>query len=130
MCYQLTYKEEDESSLAPRMEDHSPEHYILTHHLSSIAEEEDNDTEEHFPRISLDDDIWTEEPVPERHQCIHEKPQNDLCPYPCLYSLNPLHLTQEDTVQYIDLNTIFEFPDIIVSTSDDDVPSLKDILRL
>ena len=109
------------------MEDHSPEHDILVHHLPSTTEEEDNDTEEHFPTISLDDNIWMEEPVPERHLCIHET--HDLCPYPCLYSLNPLHLTQEDAMQYIDLNNIFEFHDIIESASNNDVPSLEDILR-
>ena len=69
-----------------------------------------------------------EEPVPERHLCIHENSQHDLCPYPCPCSLNPLHLTPEDALQYIDLNDIFEFPDVIVSASDDDVPSLEDIL--
>ena len=90
----------------------------------------DDDTEEHFPTILLDDDIWMEEPVPERHLCIHDNSQHDLCPYPCPYSLNPLHLTQEDTMQYIDLSDIFEFPNVVVSTSDDDVSSLEDILGL
>ena len=71
-----------------------------------------------------------EEPVPKRHLCTHENSQHDLCPYPCLYSLNPLHLTQEDALQYIDPNDIFKFPDVIVSASNDDVPSLEDILRL
>ena len=44
--------------------------------------------------------------------------------------MNPLHPTQEEALQYIDLNNIFEFPNVIVSASDDDVPSLEDILRL
>ena len=46
------------------------------------------------------------------------------------YDLNQLHPTQEDAVQYIDLNDIFEFPDVMVSAKDDDVPSLEDILEL
>ena len=87
------------------MEDHSPEDDILAHHLPSTAEEDDNDTEEHSPTVSLDDNVWMEEPVPERHLCIHENSQHDLCPYPCPYSLNPLHPTQEDAPQYIDLET-------------------------
>ena len=33
-------------------------------------------------------------------------------------------------MQYIDLNDIFEFPDVMVSTSDDDIPSLEDNLKL
>ena len=112
------------------MEDHSPKD-ILAHHLPSIAEEEDaDDAEEHFLTVSLDDNVWMEEPVPVRHLCIHENSQHDLCPYPCLYSLNLLHLIEEDNPQYIGLNGIFKFPDVIVSASDDDVPSLEDILRL
>ena len=67
---------------------------ILACHL---AEEEDDDAEEHFPTISLEDDICMEEPVPERHLCIHKNLHHDLCPYPCPYSLNPLHLIQEET---------------------------------
>ena len=71
-----------------------------------------------------------EEPVLERHLCIHENAQHDLCPYPCLYDLNPLHLAQKNTVQYIDHNDIFDFPDGMVSVDDNDVPSMEDILGL
>ena len=111
------------------MEDHSPVDDILAHHLPSIAEEDD-DVEEHFMTVSLDDNVWMEEPVPERHLCIHENSQHDLCPYPCLYSLNLLHITQEDALQYTDLNHIFKFRDVIVTASNEDVPHLEDILRL
>ena len=72
VCHHLTNKEDDASSLDPMMEDHSPEDEILVHHLPSIAEEDEDDTEEHFPMVSLDDNIWMEEPDPERHLCIHE----------------------------------------------------------
>ena len=92
----LTYKEDEESAFNPRIKDYSPEDDILTHHLPSISEEDKDDAEEHFPTVSLDDNVWMEEPVPERHLYIHENSQHDLCPYPCLYSLNPLHVTQED----------------------------------
>ena len=105
----LTYQEDEESSLDPRMEDHSPEDDILACHLPSITEEHEDDTEEHFLTVSLDDNIWMEEPDPERHLCIHENTQCDLCPYSCPYSLNPLHLTQEDAPHYIDLKNIFQF---------------------
>ena len=33
-------------------------------------------------------------------------------------------------MQYIDLNDIFEFPDVMMSADDDDAPSLEDILKL
>ena len=35
----------------------------------ATAEEED------FPTAPLDDDIWLEDPVPDRHLCIHEQSQ-------------------------------------------------------
>ena len=99
---------------------------ILGHHLPSITEEEDNDMEEHFPTVSIDDDFWMGDSIPERHLCIHKDAQHDLCTFPCPYNLNQLHLTQEDA-KYIDLNGIFDFPEVMVS-ADDDMPSLDSIL--
>ena len=55
------------------------------------------------------------------------KMPNDQCPYSCPYSLNQLNHTQEDAIQYIDLDELFDFPGVMVSTNDDDVPSLGDI---
>ena len=130
MCHHLTYKEDNESLLDPRMEDHSPEDDILAHLLPSIAEEDDDDTEEHFLTVLLDGNFWMEGPVPEMHLYIHENSQHDLCLYPCPYSLNLLHLIQEDTPQYIDLNDIFKFHDVTLSASNDEVTSLKDILGI
>ena len=113
------------------MENCSPEDDVLAHCLPSIAEEEeDDDMEEHSLTVPLDGDFWMEEPVQERHLSIHENAQHDLCPYPCPCNLNPLHLMQEEALQYTDLSDIFEFPDVVLSTSDDDVPSLEDILEL
>ena len=123
----MTYKD-DTSSLT--LENHSSEDDILACCLPSIAAEEDDDMEEHFPTVSLDDDYWMKEPVPERYLCIHEDVQHDLCPYPCPYNLNQLHLAQEDTMQDIDINDIFEFPDVMISVNDDNIASLEDILEL
>ena len=77
MCHQLTYEEDDTSSLA--IENHSSEDDILDCPLPSIAEEEDDNMEEHFPTVPLDDDFWMEDPVPERHLCIHDTAQHTLC---------------------------------------------------
>ena len=49
-------------------------------HLTS-ADEEDDD-EEHFPTAPLNDDVWMDIPVPDRHLCIHEDSQHDLLPIP------------------------------------------------
>ena len=66
------------------MEHYSPNKLRVAHHLTSIEEEdeEEEDTKEHFPMASLNDDVWMEEPVPDGHSCIHEDSQHDLCPYP------------------------------------------------
>ena len=81
VCYQMTYGEDDTSSLT--LENHSSEDDILAHHLPSIMEEEDDDMEEHFPTVSLDNNFWMEEAALERHLCIHADAQHDLCHYPC-----------------------------------------------
>ena len=81
--------------------------------------------EEHFLTVSIDDNFWIEDPVLERHLCIHDNAQHDLCPFPCPYNLRQLHPTQED-MQYIALSDVSDFPDIMVS-ADDDMPSMEDI---
>ena len=53
------------------------QHHMDDHHTSTpgtdnsfqnaTAEEED------FPTAPLDNDIWLEDPVPDRHLCIHEQ---------------------------------------------------------
>ena len=100
----------------------------MAHHLTSADEEEDK--EEHFPTVLLNDDVWIEEPVPDRHSCIHEHSQHKLCPYPCPYSLDQLHLTPDHTPQYMDLSNIFDFPDVITTTSEKDIPKLEYVLEL
>ena len=102
----------------------------MAHHLSSTEEdkEEEKEEEEHFPTAPLNDDIWMEEPVPDMHLCIHEDSQHDLCPYPCPYSLDQLHLNYAP--QYMDLSDSFNFEDVTTTTSDEDIPNLEDVLQL
>ena len=126
------FKEDDDSSLdsntlSTRTEHHSPVEHLMDHHLTSTDEERE---EEHFPTALLNDDAWMEEPVPGRHLCIHEHSQHNLCPYPCPYSLDQLHLTLDYAPQYMDLSDIFYFPDVITTASDEDIPNLEDVLQL
>ena len=95
----LTF-EEDRDTPYHSMEHHLPDENTLACHLTSMEEEDEDeeDAEEHFPTSSLDDDVWMIEPVSERYLYIHENSQHDLCPYPCLYSLNLLHLNQNDAL--------------------------------
>ena len=135
MCHCLTFEEDDDSSidsnpLHDSMEQSSPTEHEIAHHLTSADEEEE--VEEHFPTAPLSDGIWIEEQVPDRHLCIHEHSQHDLCPYPCSYSLDQLHLIPEyaPTPQYMNLSDIFDFPDVMTTASDEDIPSLEDVLKL
>ena len=42
--------------------------------------------EEDFQTVSLEDDHWSTEEIPDRHLCIHEHSvPHELCPYPCPY---------------------------------------------
>ena len=120
----------DSNPLHDRTEHSSPAEHQMAHHLTSAEEE---DLEEHFPTAPLDNDIWMEEPVPDRHLCIHEQSQtHDLCPYPCPYSLDHLYLAAEYTPgpQNMDLSNIFHFPDLMTTASEEDIPSLEDVLKL
>ena len=116
------------------MEYCSSEEHPMAHHLTSAdkgeEDEEDKDTEEHFPTAPLNNDIWMEEPVPDRHLCIHEDSQHDLCLYSCPYSLDQLHLTLDYTPQYMDLSDIFDFQDVPTTASDEDIPNLEYALQL
>ena len=132
----LTFEEDDDSSidsntLHARTEHHSPLEHPMAHHLTSADEEEDIE-EEHFTTAPLNDDVWMEEQVPDRHLCIHEHSQHNLCPYPCPYSFDQVHLSPNyaSTPQYMDLSDIFDFPDMITTASNEDIPNLEDILKL
>ena len=86
MCCYLMFDEGDDSSidsipLHGSMEQSSAAEHQMVCHLTSADEEEE--LEEHFPTAPLGDDVWMQEPVPDRHICIHEHSQlHDLCPYP------------------------------------------------
>ena len=94
VCCHLAFDNDDSSStdtgpLPDRTEHSSPAEHQMACHLTSA---EDKEVEEHFPTAALDDDIWMEELVPDRHLCIHEHSQpHDLCPYPCPHALDQLH---------------------------------------
>ena len=89
--------------------------------------------EEEFPTASLDDGIWLEDPVANRHLCIHEQSlPHFLCSYPCPYSLDLPPPTPEDTpasyYEMMDLSDISDFQDVMTTTSDEDIPDLDDVL--
>ena len=97
--------------------------------LDATAEEED------FPTALIDDNIWLEDPVPDRYLYIHEQSQPHYdCSYPCPYSLDLPHSTPNDApapyYEMMDLNSISNLQDVMTTTSDEDIPDLEDIFRL
>ena len=132
MCCCLKFVDDDNSSLDSnplhgRTEQASPTEHQMACHLTGAEEE----GEEHFPTAPLGDDVWMEEPVPERHLCIHEQSQpHDPFPYPCPYGSDQLHPTPEyaQRPQYMDLSDIFNFPVVKTTARDENVPSLEDVL--
>ena len=79
--------------------------------------------EEDFQTVPLDDEHWTTEEVPDRTLCIHELAlPHGLCPYPCPYAnyLIPFYTNS------MDLSDISDFKDIIITSSNEDIPALED----
>ena len=110
---QVHYHAYDPQSLSPK--------HILH---ASIHLEEEEDEEEEFQTILLDDELWTTEEIPDRPLGMHEHslPQR-LCPYPCPY----LDYQTSSYFETMDLSDISEFEDLMTTSSDEDIPVLKDI---
>ena len=58
-----------------------------SNYIFTISDDlDDEEEEEDFPTVSLEDDHWTTEEIPDRHLCIHKHSlPHLLCPYPCPY---------------------------------------------
>ena len=110
---QVQYHECDPQSLSPKCTLHG-----------SIHLEEEEDGEEDFQTVSLDDGHWTTEEILDRPLCIHEHSlPHGLCPYPCPYS----DYQSSSYNDSIDLSDISEFKDLMTTSSDEDNPALDDI---
>ena len=131
----------DSIPLYGRAEQLSLEQHHMDYHHTPTPGTDDSfqdvtaEEEEDFPTDPWDDEILHENPVPDRHSCIHEQSQpHFLCSYPCPYSQDLLPSTPEDTpascCEMIDLSNISDLPDVITTTSDEDIPALEDIFGL
>ena len=96
----------------------------------------DDTTEENFPTAPLDDDIWSEDQIPDRHLCIHDTSwPNHLCHYPCPYAnlnfemdLPPSPMAAEFGYGIMDVsNASANIMDIMSTTSDKDILDLENI---
>ena len=79
--------------------------------------------EEDFQTVPLDDEHWTTEEVSNRTLCIHEHslPQG-LCPYPLPYA----NYLLPSYIETMDLSDILDFENIMIMSSDEDIPALED----
>ena len=90
----------------------------------TICDDLENDEEEDFQTVSLEDDHWTAEEILDRHLCIHEHSvPHELCPYPCPH-MDYMSSSYYDT---LDLSDISEFEDLMTTSSDEDIPALDDV---
>ena len=87
-------------------------------------EAEEEDMEEDFQTVPLDDEHWDMEEIPDKTLCIHEHAlPHGLCPYLCPY-VNYQTSSYYDT---LDISNISKFEDIMTTCSDEDIPPLEDI---
>ena len=83
----------------------------------------EEDEEEDFQTVSLDDEHWMTEEIPDRPLCIHEHSlPHGLCPYPCPYG----DYQTPPYFETMDLSDISKFEDLMTTSSDEDIPVLKD----
>ena len=119
VCRWLTYSSSDDSDAS---EDTKPVPRATPTDAQVYLEE---DEEEDFQTVPLDEEHWTTKETPDRTLCIHEPAlPHGLCPYPCPYVtyLLPSHIDS------MDLSDISDFEDIMITSSDEDIPALKDVL--
>ena len=84
---------------------------------TQVCLEEDEEEEEDFQMVSLDDEHWTTEEVPDRTLCIHEHAlPHGLCPYPF-----------PSYTDSLDFSDISDFKDIMITSSNEDIPALEDM---
>ena len=89
----------------------------------SITLEEEEDMEEDFQTIPLEDEHWNMEEIPDRPLCIHEHSlPHGLFPYPY-----PCANYQTSYYNTLDLSDTSKFEDLMTTSSDEDIPPLKDV---
>ena len=118
VCRQLTYSSSDDSDAS---EDTPPVPRVAPTDAQVYLEE---DEEEDFQTVPLDDEHWTTEEAPDRTLCIHGHAlPHGLCPYPCPYVnyLLPLYMDS------MDLSDISDFEDIMTTSSNEDIPALEEV---
>ena len=85
----------------------------------TIWDDLDDEEEEDFHTVSLEDDHWTTKEISDRHLCIHEHSvPHKLYPY--------MDCTSLSYYNTLDLGDISEFEDLMTTSSDKDIPALEE----
>ena len=89
------------------------------------SDSSDDEEEEDFQTVPLDDAHWTSEETPVRTLCIHEHGlAHGLCQYPCPY-INYNTISYMDS---LDLSDISDYEDYMVTSSDEEIPGMEEVL--
>ena len=84
----------------------------------------EDEEEEDFQMVPLNDDHSSLEEISDRTLCIHEHGlSHRLCLYPCPYA-NYHVLSYVDNLE---LSDIYDFEDIMITSSNEDIPALEDM---
>ena len=134
----LTYRSSEEDDDTPADEIPSPDSIPQElHHVDTSQQplskytlnvyvhlEEEAEEEEDFQTVSLDDEHWDMEVIPDRQLCIHEHSlPHELCPYPCPY----LEYHTSSYYDALDLSDISEFEVLMMTSSNKNIPAFDDI---
>ena len=104
---------------------HDPRELSSKHDLEAQIHLEEEEEEEDFQTVSSDDEHWTTKEIPDRPLCIHEHLlPHGLCLYLCPY----VNYQTPSYYETMDLSDISEFGDLMTTSSDEDIPALKDIM--
>ena len=119
---------EEEVSLPysmPQAQHHATDLHELSskHNLDTHINLEEEEEEEDFQTVSLDDEQWTTEEIPDRPLWVHEHSlPHGLCLFlcPCVNYQTPSYY------ETMDLSDISNFEDLMTTPSDEDIPALED----
>ena len=136
VCRCLTYSssDDDDDDDTPTNEIPSPDSTPpVQHHVDAFQQPsskytlnvyinlEEEEEEEDFQTVPLDDAHWDMEEIPDRHLCIQK--HSLLCPYPCPNS----DYQASSYYDTLDLSNISELEDLMTTSSNEDIPALKDV---
>ena len=84
----------------------------------------DDEDEEDFQTVPLDDGHWTSEETPDRTFCIHKHGlPHGLCQYPCPY-MNYNTISYMDS---LDLSDISDYEDYMVTSSNEEILGMEEV---